>query len=219
MAVSCDTVSQLEVVAEVIDQGFEAADLREIFLRRRHDGAEHEIDLAAQPIDEHTGGEIGAVAHGLETGRERAVGEAAVEARDAAHFRIAKRASDCAQKARIDSHIAIGDDHDFMACFAHHAAKFIYLVARAERLRANQQTNRTLGKIHNNFLNYRDGRIAVIGNAEENFEFRVILAAEACVILIRLAVEPVNRFENADRRSEIARRAESRASQKIAARR
>src|ERR1700746_3336151 len=92
IAVSCDAVSQLEVVAKVIDQGFEAADAREIFLARRHHGAEHEVDLAAEPIDEHTRGEIGAVTHDLETRGKRPVGESAIQARDAAHFRIAKRA-------------------------------------------------------------------------------------------------------------------------------
>src|SRR5580693_4443115 len=63
IAVSGDTVSQLEIVAKVIDQSFEAADFRQIFLRCRHDGAQHEVDFAPQPIHEHTGGEIGAVAH------------------------------------------------------------------------------------------------------------------------------------------------------------
>src|ERR1700719_4514700 len=45
--------------------------------------------------------------------------------------------------------------------------------------------------------------VLLIGDTKKNFEFRVILVAEARVILVCLAVKTINRFQDADGRSEI----------------
>ena len=50
-------------------------------------------------------------------------------------------------------------------------------------------------------------RILLVRHAEQNFEFRIVLPAEACVIFVGFAVEPADRFQDADWRSEIRRAA------------
>ena len=88
------------------------------------------------------GGEIGAVAERFEIGGEGAVGEATIEAGDAADLRIAERRGDGAEESGFDADVAIADEHNFVARFAHHAAELVDLVARAERLGADEQANR-----------------------------------------------------------------------------
>src|ERR1700751_348949 len=83
MTLPRNAIPQLEVVAKIIYERLEATDLGEIFLRRRHYGAEHEIDFPAEPVHEHARGEIRALAHRLEAGSKRTVGEAAIQTRDA----------------------------------------------------------------------------------------------------------------------------------------
>src|SRR5215472_18979717 len=97
---------------------------------------------------------------------------------------MAKSGSNGTQKTFFYAHIAIGNHHDFVPGFAHHAAEFVYLVARAERLRTNEQSNRAPGKISDDFPDHKNSRVLLIGNTEENFELGVVLAAETRVVLV-----------------------------------
>src|SRR6202023_1955275 len=86
---------------------------------------------------------------------------------------------------------------------ANHSADLVDLVTYAQRLRADQQTNGSLRKILNYFLDDGDSRIIGIRDAEKHLEFLIILAAEACVIFVGFAVQPADRFEDADGRGKI----------------
>ena len=91
-----------------------------------------------------------------------------------------------------------------MPRLANHPAELIDLVAHAQRFRANQQANGDArGKSGMMFLNDRDGRFVGIRHAKKNFEFGIVLAAETCVIFVGFAVQPADRFQNAERRAEI----------------
>ncbi len=159
MAARGDAIAEFVVVAEIVDERFEAADFGEMPFRGGHHRAEHEIELPPQePRDEDARREIRAIAESLEVGGEPAVSEPAVKTCDAADGGIRERGGDRAEKTRIDAHVAIADDDDFVARFADHAAKLVDLVARSKRVRTNQQTNRALGEIGNQFANDRNRR-------------------------------------------------------------
>ena len=72
MAARGEAVAELVVVAEIIDQRFEAADFGEMFFRGGHHRAEHEIEFASaeEPRDEHARREIRAVAERFEIRRQ-----------------------------------------------------------------------------------------------------------------------------------------------------
>ena len=207
MAARGDAVAQLVVVREKIREGFESADFGEMLFGGGHDGAEHEIEFPIAELrgDEDTRGKIRGVAEGFEAGGERAVGEAAIEAGDTADARIAEGCNHGAQEALLDADVAIADDEEIVARFTGHAAELRDLVACAHGLRADEQANWATGKIANDFFDHGDGGIGIVRHAEEDFELGVILAAEACVVVVSLAVEAVNGFQDADRRSEIGR--------------
>ena len=90
-----------------------------------------------------------------------------------------------------------------MARFANHAAKLVDFIAGAQRLRTDEQSNRALRKIGDYFFDYRNRGIALITHAKKNFEFRVILIAEARVVFVGFAIQAVNGFQNTGGRSEM----------------
>ena len=108
-----------------------------------------------------------------------------------------------AQEAGLDAHVAVADDYDLVAGLADHAAELVDLVACAARVRANEQADRAPREIGDQFPYDRNRRLLVIGDAEQDFEFGIILAAEAGEVLVGFAIQTANRFQNADGRSEI----------------
>src|SRR6202007_3395954 len=98
---------------------------------------------------------------------------------------------------------AVADCENFVLRFAHHAAKLVDLIADAQRLRANQETNPTLRKIARQFCNHRNRGVQLVADAEYYFIIGIILRAKASVVLVGLAVQSINRFEDADGRREI----------------
>src|ERR1700735_345640 len=142
-----DTIAELVVVAEVVDQGFEPSDFSQVPFRSCHHRAQHEVESTEIAGDEYTRREVGAIAQRFEIGGESAVRQAAIEARYSSHFRTRERLHDRSKKSLLHANIAITDDHDIVACFATHAAEFFHLVADAQRFRTDQQPNRALRKI------------------------------------------------------------------------
>ena len=93
-----------------------------------------------------------------------------------------------------------------MARLAHHAHHLVHFVARAQLLRADQQANGPLRKILHQLLDDGNGGVLLVGDIEQNFKVGVILPAKAGVVLVGFTVKALNRLNNADWRSEIARR-------------
>src|SRR6202041_1957976 len=178
-AAHADAIAEFIVVAEVIHERFKYADFGEVLLRGGHHRAEHEAHAAKKPCDQDSGREIGAIAQGLESGREGPLGQAAVQTGDAANCRVGKRCGHGAQEARFDAHVAVTDKDDLVACLADHAAELVDLVACAARLGANQQADPAPREISDQFPYDRDRRLLVIADTEQDFKFGIILAAEA----------------------------------------
>src|SRR5580704_3606420 len=205
IAARLDSVPQLVIIAKIISQRFESADLTEVLLGSRHNRAQHEVEPAEKPRDQHARSEVGAVAQRFEVGREASVGKSAVQASNSAHPGVRKRRHNRAKKTLLYAYIAIADDHDLVPRLANHAAKLVHFVASPDFFRANQQTNRPPGKITDQFLDDRNRRITLVAYAKKNLKLGIILMAEASVVFVSFAVEPANRFQDAGRRLKIRR--------------
>src|SRR5271154_1264566 len=206
MAARGNAIAQLVIVGKMVHQRFEAADFSEALLSSGHGGAQREIHRSEQPRNQNSRGKVRAVANRLEICSERAVRHAAIEASDRADRRIAKGSGDGAQVFRLDAHVAIADRQNFVPRLAYHAAKLVHFVADAPRLRADQQINAAIRKIAGQLCNHRDGGILLVAHAKQYFVIRIILRAKAGVILVGLTVQAIDRFEDTDRRREIARK-------------
>src|ERR1700683_3336413 len=176
-----------------------------MLFRGGHHGAEHKVEPAEKTSDEHTWREIGAISQSFEIGGESPVRQAAVKTRHSAHLAIGKRPHYCAKETRPNANVAVADDHGVMARFANHAAKLVDFIAGAHWLRTDEQSNRALGKIGDYFFDYRNRGIALITHAKQNFEFRVILIAEARVVFVAFAIQAVNGFQDTGGRSEMCK--------------
>src|SRR5208282_5068988 len=128
-----------------------------------------------------TGREIGRVAERFEDRAELPGRNAAVEARDRADLRIAKRRNDRSEIIPADANVAVADNENIVARFAGHPRELVDLVGSAELLRAFQQANAPIRKIADDFLEHWNCGIVLVRNVKKNFIFGIIEIAEARV--------------------------------------
>ena len=117
-------------------------------------------------------------------------------------MRIAEGRDDGAQIIGLDAHVAVGDDEESCWASATRRVRRATLSFTASRPEPNSRRMRRCGKISDQFFKDRERGIAGI-HAKNQFVIGIILAAEAGVIFVGFCVETFDRFQAADRRSEI----------------
>ena len=91
-----------------------------------------------------------------------------------------------------------------MAGIASKPDQLIHLLAGAQLLAAGEKADGDQWEIGDQLLDYRNGRVVVVGYVKENLKFRVVLARKAGEILVGVAVKAADRLQDADGRGEIA---------------
>ncbi len=107
MAIRGDLISKLVVIREMISQNLESANSRDLFFRRDHHRAEHEIEPTHQPSHQDARGKIGAVAKRFHPRPKRTIGKAFVEAGNSSDLRVREGRHHLAKEFRLNSNIAI----------------------------------------------------------------------------------------------------------------
>lgn len=204
IATGGDALSDAEIFRVVIDHALVAADFGEAFSRDGNGGAGGPFEAAfGEAGNETVGPEIADETEGFESGDEGAVGEGAEENSDGADLGVFEGGGEGAEVVGGDADVAIGADEEVVAGFAGEAGKFIGFIVEAQLFAADEEADGAGGKIADEFFDDGDDGIFGIGDAEEDFVFGVVLAAEAGEIFIGGAVGAFDGNENAGGRSEI----------------
>ncbi len=117
--------------------GFPSADLRQVFLGRRHRPAESVLHLSFKS-SRHQSAWSGVQVHPqrIQVCRDAACGNAAVETGDRTNLWIGKRRRNYLEVIGIHTHIAIAHHHQVVFRFLHQAAQAVHFAVRANSLRA-----------------------------------------------------------------------------------
>jgi hypothetical protein len=126
-----------------------------------------------------------------------------VKASNSTDTRVAQRRYDCSQIVGIHTDVAVIDYKDFVLSFIDHAYELGYFVIDCGAARAIKNADATVGEILLQFVEDRNRGIALIMNAEDQFEVWVILAAITGEIFVGFRVETANRLEITYRRREV----------------
>src|ERR1700683_3606766 len=161
-----DAVAQLVVVAEKVYQRGKATDPGEARLSGGHRRSQGKIDIAELPGGKHAGVEIAGDADGFQVGGKRRRGQPAVKAGHQADRWVLERKADGTQVIGFHADVAIADDQEVVAGVFRQADQLIHLLAGAELLAAGKEANRNRRKITYDFLDYGNGRVAVVGYVE-----------------------------------------------------
>ncbi len=107
--------------------------------------------------------------------------------------------------AGADADIAIADHKDIVLRLLNQADHLVHFVAGAQANGADEQTDFAIGKIVNYSFDDGDDGVVFVRNVEKDFEFRIILVAEAGIIFVGFAVQALYRLQNADGRRVVIR--------------
>ena len=107
----------------------------------------------------------------------------------------------------MSTHVAIIDDHIFVAGLFHHARQFGHFIVGGHPARAVEKHDSALRELLLQALDQWSNRVVVSADAEDNFVFGIILTAETGEILIGARIDAADRLEDADGRGKIPLRA------------
>jgi hypothetical protein len=86
--------------------------------------------------------------------------------------------------------------------FAREPAQLAYFSVPAPARGTDKKANGAAGVVFDKLSDDRNDRIIDVHHSEQNFVFRVIEIAEAGEVLVAFAVQPPDRFQDADRGRE-----------------
>ena len=135
IAAARDSISQLKIVRVIICHRFPAADLRQLFLGRRHRPPKGELHLPFQP-SRHKRPRSGVQVHskGVQVCRYTARRDAPVKTGNHAHLWICKRWRNNFEVIGTHAHIAVAHHHQVVFRFLHQSAQAIHFAIRANSL-------------------------------------------------------------------------------------
>ncbi len=116
-------------------------------------------------------------AHGLKSFDEVLIFRGNIKTRHATNLLIAQRGNQFAKVARFHAHVGIVEDQVLVLGFTHHQPHFRNLIVDRSVPGAVKQPNLALRKVAHQFLDYGNGRVALVGGAENQFVLGIILAA------------------------------------------
>ena len=192
------------VIRQGVDERLEAADRIERRPPQSHGRAEA-AGAEPQSLRDHGLGQKAVIdVQRGEIGPEPAARNPAVQAGDETRRRrgaaIEKRRHHLGQIGGRDAHVAIGDDEDRMARRGQHIAEIGDLEIGAAAPRIDDQRHVARRKFRHERLHHGDGRVVCIGDAEDELEDRIILAAEGAQILGQRGILAMQRLQDAHER-------------------
>ena len=198
MAALGNETADEKIVAGLIFDGFEASKFGEAGARSGDGGAEGEFHSFNFPIDKQAGVKIGNHPDGEEIFGEGIIAPGHVKAGDGTDFGVGERRDHAFEVVGGDADVTIADDDDFVFGFANEAAEFGDFVIGSVAAGAVKDADGAMGEFANEFFKNGDDGIFGVGDAEEDFVFGVIEAAEAGEVCVGVGIEAADGFEDAD---------------------
>ncbi len=103
-----------------------------------------------------------------------------------------------------DTNIRVRKNQQVVLRRAGQSAELADLVIGTEFFPRHDQANRQSGEVRDDFANHWGGRVPLRTDREQDFVFRIILTAVTGKVFVSLGIQPVNRFQDAHRRTELA---------------
>ncbi len=193
-----DSISELVVVGERIDQGVEAADLIEDLAAdgdRRAEGIGRLFDLAG---NHHQRQEIGVDEQRLDQSRQAAAVDGSIRTGREADAGFLHGAAEAIEVGRADSDVAVGDHDQVVGGAPVHVDEVGYLAVGAIDPPVDHQLDVDVREIALQAAHDGSSRISFLGDATDDLQRRVALPAQGRQVFVQADIEPAQRLEYAD---------------------
>ena len=193
-----DAAAELVVVGQVVGDGREAADplqRRSLDRDRRAEGVAEGLHPLRHQRVRH---EVRVDEERLDDRRQPEVAAASIEAGHETHGRVGERPDHGPEIVRTHADVAVAHHQHVVARVGHHVLETRDLAVRAVPA-PDRQDDLAFRKIAPQALDHRDGRVAGVGDAEDDLVRRIALPAEAREVLVELDAEALERLQHRDR--------------------
>ena len=125
-----------------------------------------------------------------------------VEASSCSDLGVAEDRHNRAEVIGSHANVAVSDHEDVVCGFVRQPVKPAHFVVDCVAAGAEKQPNLAVRELLDQLFQQRQRGVAGV-NTEDDLILRIILAAEACVVFVRILVEALDWFQAADRGEEI----------------